>query len=147
MLFDRLAADGAGLLSATLDGIEDGTITAVPQPAEGVSHAPKLTSDDARVEWAAAAIVVDRLVRACTPAPGAWTTFRGNRVGIGPVTPLSEGPSLGPGEIQDHGHAGVIVGTGTGPLRLGQVKPAGKPAMPAQDWTRGLRLAPGELFE
>jgi methionyl-tRNA formyltransferase len=147
MLLERLAVDGAGLLSATLDGIEDGTITAVPQPTEGVSHAPKVTSDDARVEWSAAAIVVDRLVRACTPAPGAWTSFRGNRVGLGPVIPLSEGPSLSPGEIDGLGHDGVLVGTGSGPVRLDQVKPAGKPAMPAEDWTRGLRLASGELFE
>jgi methionyl-tRNA formyltransferase len=147
VLLERLAVDGAGLLSATLDGIEDGTITAVPQPADGISHAPKLTSADARVEWSAAAIVVDRSVRACTPAPGAWTTFRGNRVGLGPVDPLAEGPSLGPGEIDDRGRDGVLVGTGSGPVQLGEVKPAGKPAMLAADWTRGLRLAPGERFE
>ncbi|MDP9417745.1 MAG: methionyl-tRNA formyltransferase, partial [Actinomycetota bacterium] len=83
-LLERLAVSGARLLVATLDGIEDGTCTPVPQPTEGVSHAPKLTVDDARVEWRAPALRVDRLVRACSPAPGAWTTFRDDRVKLGP---------------------------------------------------------------
>jgi methionyl-tRNA formyltransferase len=146
-LLDRLATDGAGLLIATLDGIADGTVTAVPQPTEGISLAPKLTSADARVNWAAAAIVVDRQVRACTPAPGAWTQFRGKRVGLGPVLPLPDDAALGQGEIRDLGAAGVIAGTRTGPVRLGDVRPEGRAAMTASDWSRGLRLAPGEAFE
>jgi methionyl-tRNA formyltransferase len=146
-LLERLAADGAGLLTATLDGIEDGTVTAVPQATEGVSHAPKVTSADAEIDWSTSAIVIDRQVRACTPAPGAWTTVRGKRLGVGPVVPLPEDAGLAAGEVADHGSHGVIVGTGTGPVRLGDVKPAGKPTMAAQDWARGLRLAPGELFE
>ena len=78
---------GAALLAATVDGIADGTVVARPQPAEGVSHAPKVTVDDARVDWAEPALAVDRLVRAVTPEPGAWTTFRGERLGLGPVRP------------------------------------------------------------
>jgi len=73
-LLARLAVDGAGLLLATLDGIEDGTLTPQPQSPDGVSHAHKLTVDDARVDWSAPAMRIDRLVRACTPEPGAWTT-------------------------------------------------------------------------
>ena len=69
-LLDRLAVAGAGLLVASLDALEDGTRHAVPQPADGVSLAPKLTVDDARVDWSAPALRVDRLIRACTPAPG-----------------------------------------------------------------------------
>ena len=76
-LLGRLAESGAGLLVATLDALEDGTVTGVPQPAEGVSLAPKVTVEDARVDWSAPALRVDRLIRGCTPAPGAWTTFRG----------------------------------------------------------------------
>src|SRR5512134_1668812 len=75
-LLDRLAAAGAGLLVATLDGLERGELVARPQPLDGVSYAPKLTVDDARVDWTAPAFHVDRQVRACTPAPGAWTTWR-----------------------------------------------------------------------
>src|SRR6185436_9974991 len=87
-LLDRLAHAGAGLLVATLDALERGEINPEPQPAEGVSLAPKLTPDDARVDWSAPAFHVDRQVRACTPAPGAWTTWGGERIGLGPVAVL-----------------------------------------------------------
>src|SRR6266436_5475442 len=86
-LLGRLAHSGAELLVATLDGIEDGTVKAVPQPAEGVSFAPKITPADARVDWKMPAHVVDRQVRACTPDPGAWTELDGVRLKLGPVTP------------------------------------------------------------
>jgi methionyl-tRNA formyltransferase len=146
-VLDRLAEDGAHLMVATLDGIEDGVVEAVPQPDEGVSLAPKVTTADARVDWNSAAIVVDRLIRSCTPAPGSWTTLRGKRVGVGPVIPLSEDRGLAAGELRDLGAAGVVVGTKTGPVQLEQVRPEGKPAMAAGDWVRGLRLAAGERFE
>ncbi|CAA9338270.1 MAG: Methionyl-tRNA formyltransferase [uncultured Frankineae bacterium] len=136
-LLDRLARSGAGLLVATLDGIERGELRPVPQPADGVSLAPKVTVEDARVDWSAPAVRVDRLVRACTPAPGAWTTLRGKRVKLGPVALTDE--VLPPGEI-----AGGLVGTATTAVRLGGVRPEGKGAMPAADWLRGLRLEPGE---
>jgi methionyl-tRNA formyltransferase len=138
-LLGRLAAAGAGLLVATLDGIEDGLVSAVPQPAEGVSSAPKLSVDDARVDWSAPALRVDRLVRACTPAPGAWTTLRGRRVKLGPVTPARA--QLPPGVLD-----GDLVGTATQAVRLSTVRPEGKPEMAAADWLRGLRLQPGEAF-
>lgn len=138
-LLDRLATAGAGLLVATFDALEDGAVTPVPQPAEGVSLAPKLTADDARVDWTAPAMRVDRLIRACTPEPGPWTTFRDTRVKLGRVTPTVE--RLPPGALQ-----GDLVGTATQAVRLGTVKPAGKSEMPAADWLRGLRVQPGELF-
>jgi methionyl-tRNA formyltransferase len=138
-LLGRLARSGAELLVATLDGLEDGTVTAAPQPADGVSLAPKITVDDARVDWSAPALRVDRVVRACTPAPGAWTTFRGRRVKLGPVRPTEE--RLPPGEL-----SGDLVGTATTAVRLGEVRPEGKAAMAAVDWLRGLRPEPGERF-
>ena len=73
-LLERLAEGGAGLLVATLDGLEDGSLEARPQPADGTSYAPKIEVDDAQVDWSAPAVAIDRQVRACTPAPGAWTT-------------------------------------------------------------------------
>ena len=138
-LLGRLATAGAGLLVATLDALEDGTVTGIPQPSDGVSLAPKITVDDARVDWTAPALRVDRVVRACTPAPGAWTTFRDRRVKLGPVTVTDEW--LLPGEL-----AGDLVGTATTAVRLGEVRPEGKGAMPAADWLRGLRVEPGESF-
>jgi methionyl-tRNA formyltransferase len=128
-LLGRLSTAGAGLLVATLDAMEEGGITAVPQPFEGVSLAPKISVDDARVDWTAPALRVDRLVRACTPAPGAWTTFRGRRV------------KLAPGALD-----GDLVGTATRAVRLGTVRPEGKGEMAAADWLRGLRPTPGERF-
>jgi methionyl-tRNA formyltransferase len=145
-LLARLAEDGAALLIATLDGIEDGTVVAVAQAADGVSLAPKLSAADARLDWSAAAVAVDRRVRACTPAPGAWTRLRQRRVGLGPVVPQPDRTDLAPGELQVVPD-GVVVGTGSGVVRLGAVRPEGKPEMSAAAWTRGLRLASGERFE
>jgi methionyl-tRNA formyltransferase len=138
-LLDRLSVAGAGLLVASLDGLEDGAITPMPQPADGVSLAPKLSADDARVDWSAPAMRVDRLIRACTPAPGAWSTVRGKRVKLGPVTLTDEAIEAG---VID----GDLVGTATQAVRLGRVRPEGKGEMAAADWLRGLRLTPGERF-
>jgi methionyl-tRNA formyltransferase len=142
-LLHRLAEGGAGLLIATLDGIEDGSLEARPQPADGVSLAPKITVEDARVDWTEPAMVVERRIRACTPAPGAWTTFEGERVKLGPLT-TAEG-ALPPGELVV-GKNAVAVGTGSAALKLGLVKAFGKKEMPAADWARGLRIEPGARF-
>ncbi|WP_347060478.1 methionyl-tRNA formyltransferase [Blastococcus sp. HT6-30] len=142
-LLDRLAVSGAGLLVATLDGIAAGALEPRPQPVDGVSLAPKVETADARVDWALPAHVVDRRVRGVTPAPGAWTTWRGERMRLGPVGPVPDGPPLAPGELlADAGR--VLVGTGNGPVLLDQVQPAGKRMLPAADWARGARPAPGE---
>jgi methionyl-tRNA formyltransferase len=155
-LLARLSIAGAELLVATLDGIESGELEARPQPADGVSYAPKLSSADAEVRWQQPAAAVDRLIRACTPAPGAWTRLDGSRVKLGPVLPLpgpageasaaadSGVPPLLPGElrlVRDR-VAGdrVIAGTGGTPVQLGEVQPDGKRRMQAAEWARGLRL-------
>ncbi|MFC4907832.1 methionyl-tRNA formyltransferase [Actinomadura gamaensis] len=140
-LLGRLAVAGARLLADTMDGIEAGVLEPRPQPAEGVSHAAKLTPEDARVEWTTPAQYVDRLVRACTPAPGAWTTFRDTRLKLFPVRPVpdADGPALAPGEIRA-GKNEVLVGTATHPVALGEVQPQGKRRMPAADWARGVSL-------
>ncbi|MER5336158.1 methionyl-tRNA formyltransferase [Micromonospora sp. NPDC002717] len=142
-LLERLAHSGAGLLVAVLDAIADGTARAEPQPADGVSLAPKLTVEDARVRWSDPAFAVDRRIRACTPAPGPWTTFRGERVKLGPVAPVADGPELKPGELLVE-KSRVLAGTATVPVRLGEVRAAGKRAMAATDWARGARVAAGE---
>ena len=137
-LLERLAVAGAGFLVATLDAIERGEVVAVPQPVDGVSYAPKLTTDDARVDWHAPAFHVDRQVRACTPAPGAWTSWSGERVGLGPVEPAGSS-DLAPGAVAV-GRREVLVGCGDGQaVRLGDVRPAGKRPMAADAWARGVR--------
>ncbi|MCM2393490.1 methionyl-tRNA formyltransferase [Streptomyces albipurpureus] len=142
-LLTRLAFAGAGLLAATMDGIEDGTLHPVPQPAEGVSLAPKIAVEDARVDWTAPALRVDRVVRGCTPAPGAWTEFRGERLKLVSVQLDPERTELSPGELSA-GKNHVHVGTGSHAVELGWVQPQGKKPMRAADWARGVRIAAGE---
>ncbi len=141
-LLGRLAVAGADLLVSTLDGIDDGVLIPVPQPRDGVSHAPKVTVDDAHVDFAAPAFAVERLVRSVTPDPGAWAAFRGERLGVGPVQPTGPG-DLAPGELRV-GKRDVLVGTATAAVLLGEVRQAGRRVMAAADWARGSRIEPGE---
>jgi methionyl-tRNA formyltransferase len=145
-LLARLASDGAGLLVTTFDGLEDGVIEARPQPADGLSYAPKLTVEDALVDWTKPASVVDAQIRGCTPAPGAWTTALDSRLKLEPVEVRSDHAHLEPGEVRAS-KADVLVGTGTDPVALTRVQAQGKPWMAAADWARGLRAEPGRLGE
>jgi methionyl-tRNA formyltransferase len=151
-LLTRLADSGAALLVATMDGIADGRLQSRPQGGDGVSIAAKITVADARVDWSAPALQVDRQVRACTPVPGAWTTFRGERLKLGPVASLdgllrADGAAgaRSPGVLSTPAD-GVAVGTATSPVRLGWVQPSGRRAMPATAWARGARLERGECL-
>jgi methionyl-tRNA formyltransferase len=137
-LLQRLSVSGAALLEATLDGIADGSLNAVAQPADGVTIAPKITVDEARVRWELPAHVVERRIRAVTPNPGAWTSVGDVRVKLGPVA-VSDREALPPGVIQAERNA-VLVGTGSHPVLLGLVQPPGKKPMAAADWARGARL-------
>jgi methionyl-tRNA formyltransferase len=143
-LLERLSIAGAGLLVTTLDMIESGELAARPQPADGISLAPKVTTADAEVNWKVPALAVSRLIRACTPAPGAWTTLDGTRVKLLPVASPGEAADvvLGPGELRATRDR-VLVGTATVPVQLGDVQPGGKRPMPAAEWARGLRLDDG----
>ncbi|MFJ2634648.1 methionyl-tRNA formyltransferase [Streptomyces sp. NPDC087422] len=141
-LLTRLGRSGAGLLVATMDGIEDGRLVARPQPADGVTLAPKITVEDAAVDWTAPALRVDRLIRGCTPAPGAWTLTSGERLKLGPVRPQPDRVDLAPGELGVAKNA-VYVGTGSHAVLLGEVQPQGKKRMAAADWARGARIPSG----
>jgi len=136
-LLHRLSLNGARLLVDTLDGIEDGTLMPTPQPETDaqVSYASKINVEDARIEWTQPAEVVDRLVRACAPAPGAWTTFRGERFKINSAH-ISDAV-LPPG-VMEISKRSVRVGTGTRALQLGEVQAQGKKPMTAADWARGV---------
>lgn len=145
-LLTRLAAAGAGLLVATLDGIEAGTLAVHPQAADGVSAAPKLTVGQARVDWGVPAFAVDRRIRACTPEPGGWSTFRGQRVKLGPVRPHPDIASPGPGVLVVERNR-VLAGTAAGAVELGEVRPEGRRPMAATDWARGVRPEEGERLD
>ncbi|UXA20220.1 methionyl-tRNA formyltransferase [Mycobacterium sp. SMC-4] len=142
-LLARLSMSGAELLEATLDGIAAGTLFAVPQPSDGISVAPKISVEDARIRWDLPAHVVDRRIRSVTPNPGAWTMIGDLRVKIGPVSlPAATGATgeLAPGQIEV-GKQAVRVGTGSVPVLLGTVQAPGKKPMDAAAWARGVRLA------
>lgn len=154
-LLGRLAVDGAQLMVAALDAVAAGAAVPVPQPPDGVSHAPKITVDEAKVPWHLAAHVVDRHVRGCTPAPGAWTLLGDQRLKIGaparvvqgdddPASPAAARTGT-PGSLVVERRR-VLVETGTGWLELGLVQPPGRPAMPAADHARGARLTTGTVL-
>ncbi|MEV4124988.1 methionyl-tRNA formyltransferase [Nocardia sp. NPDC049707] len=143
-LLDRLADTGAVLLEKTLDGVEDGTLQAVPQPHDGVSYAPKVPVEAGHVRWDQPALAINRRIRSVTPAPGAWTEVGGTRLKIGPVEMVEE--VLPERTIEVH-KSGVFVGTATTAVRLDQVQPQGKRMMSALDWARGARLQPGAVVE
>jgi len=156
-LLVRLADAGAGLLVATLDALQAGDLHAVAQPAEGVSLAPKISVQDARIRWDTPALAVDRHIRGCTPAPGAWTTFRGERFKVHPVTQVLDAAVSENGQasaVREPMAAGEIVvtrrtvrvGTASGAIELGTVQPHGKRPMAAADWARGVRIEAGEKF-
>lgn len=144
-LLTRLAFAGAGLLAATMDGIADGTLKAVPQPSEGITLAPKVNVEDAHIDWSAPSLRVDRVVRGCTPAPGAWTVFRGERLKLIQVQPVPGRDDLAPGALSV-GKNNVYVGTGSYAVELLWVQAQGKKPMRAADWARGVRIGDGEIL-
>ncbi|WP_127795240.1 methionyl-tRNA formyltransferase [Agromyces sp. LHK192] len=140
-LLDLLAVDGAGLLAEIVDGIAAGTAAAAPQ-AGAATFAPKLTVDDGRLDWTQPAEVVLARYRGVTPEPGAWTMVDGDRLKVLEARrPAATDPrpdrSLDAGELLVERRR-VLVGTATGPVELVRVQPAGKQAMSAADWGRGL---------
>ena len=145
ILLRRLSEPGAELLVQTLHGIEDRTLEARPQPAAGVSLAPKLSPDDGHVRWSDPAFAVDRRVRGCTPAPGAWTTHRGDRLKLGPVTlPGDRESALSPGlstptgttSSSEPGRRRSDSATCKRPANLGCARPTGHAACASRsrDW-------------
>lgn len=143
-LLDRLAQYGAGLLKDAIDHIEVGDISAMPQAEDGLSFAPKITIDDARIDWNLPAFAIDRRIRGCTPSPGAWTTLDGNRFKLGPITNVDE-DTLKMGHIAVSRNE-VRVGTATTDVLLGEVQAVGKKRMNAADWGRGAKLGDGVRF-
>jgi len=138
-LLERLAGLGAPLMVNSLEALVAGYAAPIPQSTDGVSHAPKITREDAYVVWDRPAHIVDRQIRGVTPAPGAWTTLPDASVAkLGPVTPV-DAPASVPGQLRLDGER-VLVGTGTTPVALSWIAPAGRKAMDAAAWWRGARL-------
>ena len=135
-----LADSGAQLLESVVDAIAAGT--AIPRPQQGEpTYAPKLGDEDGRIRWDERRIAVLGRFRGVTPEPGAHTTVDGARLKVlGLRAASADAPRLPAGEMALHDRA-VLVGTATDPVTLERVQPAGKGAMNAGDWWRGLRSA------
>lgn len=139
-VLDRLAHDGANLLRDVVDSVSAGTAHGRPQePVEG-PRAVKITVSEARIDWHHPAERITQQVRACTPDPGAWTEAESTRLRVLQIR-LPEGDrgqALAPGQVRGEKNR-VFIGTGSQPLEVITVQPAGKRAMAAADWLRGIR--------
>lgn len=128
---------GAAVLNDTLDRIADGTATATPQPVEGVTLAPKLTPEAARLDWSRPAAELQQQVLANNPSPMAWCEWDGQRFRVLLARALASS-ELAAGEMRAEKRR-LLVGTGAGDLELITVQPAGRKPVAGADWARGLR--------
>ena len=142
VLHDAFADRGAALVVEALAGLDDGSLVATPQPSEGATHAPKLTKVEGRIDWTRSAIELDCHVRGLSPAPGAWFEFTGDRIKVLGAEPISALPGT-PGEVLDNR---MTVACGDGALRLTRLQRAGKGAMDAADFLRGVTIPAGTLL-
>jgi methionyl-tRNA formyltransferase len=142
-LGERLAAAGAPLLVETIASYAAGAIEPSEQDHDRATYAPKISSEEARIEWERPAHAIHNLVRGLNPAPGAWTTFRGARLKV--LRTIERDDRGRPGEILDGG--ALVVATGDTAVELVEVQPAGKRAMSGEELRRGLRPAAGEVME
>lgn len=140
-----LSEIGAKAFPRVLADIKKG-IPPVPQRSDSVSLAPKISKEEARINWNTSAKIISNSVRAFSPAPGSWTTYQGVNLKIGEVGSTSTSISLKPGEIHIDGKK-LFVGTFDIPIEVLSVTPAGKKEMPTADWLNGARIANGDLFE
>src|SRR5512134_731127 len=144
-LHDRLAALGAQLVVAALDGLARGTIAATPQPAEGATYAVKLSKHEARIDWTRPAAELERQVRAFNPFPGATARLRGTEIKIWRAAVADAAGE--PGVVLALDSAAIVVACGCGALRLEALQRAGGKRLPAREFLRGFALAAGERFE
>ena len=135
-LHDRLAALGADMVRRYLDDILAGRLSATAQPAGGVTYAPLIDKAAGRIDWTGDSAALDRLVRAMTPWPGAFTAWGGESLKVLRARPVADRPAGPPGLVVATA-GGLLVLAGGGALRLEEVQLAGKRAMAAAEFARG----------
>ena len=144
-LHDKLASLGALCIVETLPAIADGTLRAVPQSEDGATYAPKITKDEAAIDWRRKAVEVDRQLRAFNPFPGAYSTLRGEPLKVWRAT-IVPGSPASPGTILRADAQGIVVACGNGALRATELQRAGGKRLAAAGFLQGLSLAAGERF-
>ena len=145
-LIERLAVMGAELLLETMQQLENGNCSRLPQNNDAATYSPAITMEDCALNWNHSAVDLDCRVRAMNPRPGAFAIIGGKRLKVWECEPFV-GPSSGPGVIDSVSSAGITVGTNAGILRLMEVQPEGSKRMLAMDWARGARISAGMSFE
>jgi methionyl-tRNA formyltransferase len=143
-LTERLAGLGATALVEALSLLSAGGGKPQPQDAAGVTYAPKITRDQARLDWSRDAASLERQVRAFDPIPGAWTSLEGT-----PVKLFGGMPAVGggePGAVLAASDRLVVAG-GTGAIAVREVQPAGRNRLTVEEWVRGRGIAVGSRFE
>ena len=141
---DRLAQIGADLLVEILPSYADGSLQPVEQDHAAATYAPKISPEDARIDWNASATEIRNLVRGCNPVPGAWTVLDGRRIKVHRVRPSREVPGLAPGAA--HVAESLFAGTRDVALELLDVQMEGKRRMTGSELAHGLRLAADARF-
>jgi methionyl-tRNA formyltransferase len=147
----RLACLAADHIEEVLRDIVAGDLVAVPQPEEGVTVARKIAKDAGHIDWGLSADVIARQVRAYNPWPRSDTLIpvpRGGarRLQIMSAAAVEETCQAAPGTVLMATDDDWLVACGHGALRILRVVPEGKPEMPAADFLRGARLAPGTIL-
>jgi methionyl-tRNA formyltransferase len=140
-LGERLARLGAAAIGEAIDGLQAGTLRPVPQPAAGVTFAPRIEREHCRLEWRRPAVELERQVRALAPSPSAFTMLEGKLLKVHRAA-LAAG-SAPPGQVLAAGPDGIVVAAGTGALRLLEVQLEGRRRLSAAEFLAGRRLAPG----
>jgi methionyl-tRNA formyltransferase len=139
-LHDSLAGLGAETIVAALEKLQPGLLEAQPQP-EGVTHAPKLTREEGRLDWKKPAVALERQVRAFTPWPGAWFEHAGERIKV-LAAAVVDGKGA-PGTVLDDR---LTVACGEGALSITRLQRAGKGPMDAEPFLRGYPIARGTIL-
>jgi methionyl-tRNA formyltransferase len=153
-LYEMLSEIGAAAVVEALAQMEAGSLGEEPQVHEHATYAPKMSREGARLDWRLPPVELDRWIRGCDPWPGAWTTLEDRPVQVfGPeLNPSAEdGSPLGAGPpgtvLAANAKQGLVVATGSGAIRLREVKPAGRPRMSSEAWIHGRSVAEGQSFE
>jgi methionyl-tRNA formyltransferase len=144
-LTTRLGKAAARLAVASLDRFFSGDLEPRPQDAEAATTTRPLVKADGWLDWSETAVHLDRRVRAMWPWPRAWTTFCGEPLQVHRSTPLPHESAIEVGFLRVT-EGELVVGTGTGALRLEVVQPAGGKPMPGGDWANGRRVGSGEAL-
>ena len=146
-LYLMLGEMGATALIEALAQLEAGVLEEAEQEHDRATFAPKLSREDARMNWALDAPALARWIRGCDPWPAAWSELEGKTVQLFRPEVVEGGSGAEPGTVLEAGaREGLRVATGDGSLRIGEVKPAGRARMSAAAWIAGRGVAEGDRF-